>query len=150
MPGWRLGVLAGRPDVVQAALQVKSNLDSGQYLPIQIGAAEALSTGSAWHEERNATLRAAARGRRGAASYTRLRTPWLGSPGSSSGRHYRRALAPQRLSPTKYWTGRACSFRPGTVFGPAGEGFVRLSLCASEDVLREAIALASRSQTAAA
>lgn len=138
MPGWRLGVLAGRPDVVQAALQVKSNLDSGQYLPLQVGAAEALATPDEWHAERNATLV-----RRRTVGEALLRSlgcePVAGQSGIfvwaqlPEGTNSAEAFADEVLDRTGVF------LPPGTVFGPGGEGFIRLSLCASEEVLRAAI-----------
>ncbi len=147
MPGWRLGVLAGRPDVVQAALQVKSNLDSGQYLPIQFGAVEALVTPDGWHDERNATLR-----RRRVVGEELLRGLGCEPVPGQSGIFVWAALPDGRASAEEFadevldTTGLFVP--PGTVFGPAGEGFVRLSLCASEDLLRDAIARVRASQTA--
>ncbi len=143
MPGWRLGVLAGNPSVVQAALNVKSNLDSGQYLPIQRGAVEALATTDAWHEERNQTLR-----RRRVLGEELLRAlgcsavagqsglfVWAALPASASSAE---AFADEVLDRTGLF------LPPGTVFGPGGEGFMRLSLCASEAMLTDAIERASR------
>lgn len=53
MAGWRVGLLAASSEVINAVLRVKSNVDSGMFLPIQKGAAAALATSTPWHEERN-------------------------------------------------------------------------------------------------
>ena len=161
MPGWRLGVLAGRAEVVQAALQVKSNLDSGQYLPVQRGAAEALSTPWSWHAARNATLRerraigerllgalgcAVPADQAGLFVWARLPDGETGQgrgrrPGESADAE---AFADDLLD-------RAGLFLPpGTVFGPGGEGHIRLSLCAPVEVLNAALARVNAAEAVAA
>lgn len=57
MAGWRIGVVSGHEEVIDCIAQVKSNVDSGMFLPIQIGAIEALKNPKSWHEDRNATYR---------------------------------------------------------------------------------------------
>jgi len=53
MAGWRVGMFCGSKEIVNAVLQVKSNVDSGMFLAVQKGAEAALGAPSAWHEERN-------------------------------------------------------------------------------------------------
>ncbi|MEE4177430.1 MAG: aminotransferase class I/II-fold pyridoxal phosphate-dependent enzyme [Bacteroides sp.] len=53
MAGWRIGMLAGQEDYIQAVLKVKSNMDSGMFRPLQMAAAEALAAPDAWYEEMN-------------------------------------------------------------------------------------------------
>jgi LL-diaminopimelate aminotransferase len=55
MAGWRVGMFLGAKEIVNAVLQVKSNVDSGMFLPVQKGAAAALAIDQSWHEERNKT-----------------------------------------------------------------------------------------------
>ena len=42
MAGWRVGVAAGNSTAIGALLQIKSNVDSGIFLPIQDAAVTAL------------------------------------------------------------------------------------------------------------
>ena len=137
MPGWRLGVLAGRADVVTAALTVKSNLDSGQFRPLQAGATAALDAERAWHARRDARIaerRCFATDLLGALG---CRVPenqhglfvWAQLPEGASGAE---AFADRLLDEAGVF------LPPGTVFGPGGEGHCRLSLCSPLDVLREA------------
>ena len=138
MPGWRLGVLAGRPDVVHAALQVKSNLDSGQFRPVQAGAVAALATPWAWHAAQLAEI--AARRRLGGELLGRLGCEVVGE---QSGLFVWARLPTGFGEGSEAFCDRVLEqsgvfFPPGTVFGPRGEGFVRLSLCSPRDVLAEA------------
>lgn len=142
MPGWRLGVLAGRADVLHAALQVKSNLDSGQFRPVQAGAAAALATPWPWHATQLAEI----------AQRRSIGERLLESLGCEVpvGQHGLFIWAALPTGPFAHDSEGFCDavldatgvfFPPGTVFGPGGEGYVRLSLCSPREVLTEALAL---------
>ncbi len=53
MAGWRVGMLAGNADYIKSVLQVKSNMDSGMFKPIQSAASEALLSGNQWYNDIN-------------------------------------------------------------------------------------------------
>lgn len=53
MQGFRIGMVGGHKALIQALLQVKSNYDSGMYLPVQEAAIEALSLGKDWYDKNN-------------------------------------------------------------------------------------------------
>ena len=53
LAGARVGLVAGKKEYIDTILKVKSNVDSGMYLPLQEAAIAALSNDSAWHEARN-------------------------------------------------------------------------------------------------
>ena len=53
MAGWRMGVLASNEQFVQWVLRVKSNVDSGQFRPMQMAAIKALDTPKQWHDNMN-------------------------------------------------------------------------------------------------
>ncbi len=53
MAGWRIGWVAGQKPYIDAILQIKSNVDSGVFKPLQLAAAEAFSNSAQWHSERN-------------------------------------------------------------------------------------------------
>lgn len=57
MAGWRIGMLLGKKEYVDALLRVKSNIDSGMFQGLQKAAIQALSLDEAWHEERNDTYK---------------------------------------------------------------------------------------------
>lgn len=53
MAGWRIGVVLGHQDYIANILKVKSNVDSGMYLPLQLAAIEALKSPKSWYEDLN-------------------------------------------------------------------------------------------------
>ena len=139
MAGWRVGLLAGRADVIADVLRFKSNMDSGMFLPVQQAAVAALALGHDWFADLNATYRA-----RRALVVELLRA--LGC-----------APAPGQVGlfiwapvPAGFADGYALSdavladarvfITPGGIFGSNGLGYVRASLCQPESVLREALA----------
>ncbi|MFK8057025.1 MAG: pyridoxal phosphate-dependent aminotransferase [Saprospiraceae bacterium] len=138
MAGWRLGVLAGRADVINAALQVKSNLDSGQFRPVQRGATAALATPYAWHTTQRKEL----------LERRTMGEQLLASIGCTvpSGQHglFVWANIPAHLAESEGFCDSLLDatgvfIPPGTVFGDAGEKFLRLSLCSPKPVLAEAL-----------
>ena len=50
MSGWRVGMVLGNPDFINAILKVKSNMDSGMFYGIQKGAIEALQSQQSWFD----------------------------------------------------------------------------------------------------
>ena len=135
MPGWRVAMLASNPRFVKWILEVKSNIDSGQFRPVMLAAAQALDAPDAWYRENNRLL---AERRQVAASIMQAiqatcRYPqsgfflWGSLPGDD------RQLVDARLSHA-----RVC-ITPGFIFGNNGRGHVRVSLCCSTGRLREAL-----------
>ena len=57
MPGWRMAMLASNAQFVQWILKVKSNIDSGQFKPMQYAAVEALSAKKEWYDNMNRVYR---------------------------------------------------------------------------------------------
>lgn len=53
MAGWRVGMLLGPSKLIEAVTKIKTNMDSGMFIPIQEGAIEALNTDDTWYEENN-------------------------------------------------------------------------------------------------
>ncbi|MCL4163658.1 UNVERIFIED_CONTAM: hypothetical protein GTU68_046718 [Idotea baltica] len=147
MAGWRVGMLAGRADYIQTVLRVKSNMDSGMFLPIQQAAIEALSNGYKWHEERNEAYR----GRREqvwkilkllGCTFQTSQTGmfiWAKIPNNSpSGEHF----SEQILNECGVF------ITPGFIFGTAGEQYIRISLCTPASRLEEATTRISKFQLA--
>ncbi|MBN2503684.1 MAG: aminotransferase class I/II-fold pyridoxal phosphate-dependent enzyme [Anaerolineales bacterium] len=138
MAGWRTGALVGNQDAIQTLSRLKTNVDSGHFRPILEAAAACLEElDKEWIAERNAILQR----RRDVVvdGLENLGIPvqspqgalyiWCPvPPGQRSGAFVLRLLEEAHVS-----------FAPGTVFGAQGEGYMRISLTASEEQLHEAI-----------
>ncbi|MBI3099502.1 MAG: aminotransferase class I/II-fold pyridoxal phosphate-dependent enzyme [Planctomycetes bacterium] len=137
MTGWRIGWAAGRAEVVSALRDLKANLDSGPYMPIQHAAAEALRSGDA----EAAKIRAMYRRRRDTAVAGLRRLGWEVTPPPAT--FYLWGPVPLRAGSTEF--ARRCLeeahvvVTPGNGFGPSGEGYFRIALTVPEARLREAI-----------
>lgn len=138
MAGWRLGMAVGNAEAVAALGQVKSNIDSGIFQPIQEAGVEALSLDPAWIAERNLVyaerMEIVLEGVRSAGMQAaRPRATlyiWAPVPAGSSSERFGLALLNEA----------GVAVAPGSFFGPAGEGYVRVSVTASTVQLREAMA----------
>ena len=53
MAGWRVGMLLGKEAFINTVLKFKSNMDSGMFLPVQMGAVEALKNPPLWYSDLN-------------------------------------------------------------------------------------------------
>ena len=128
MAGWRVGVLCGAKDRIDEVLRFKSNMDSGMFLPVQLAAAKALSLDKSWYHEVNEVYKS----RRGKASEL---LELLGCTFSLD----QVGMFLWARIPEGYADGFELSDRilqrsrvfitPGGIFGSAGEGFLRISLC---------------------
>jgi LL-diaminopimelate aminotransferase len=138
MAGWRVGMLLGSPALVDAVLQVKSNVDSGMFLPIQAGAIAALKRPSAWHSERNrvyAERRHLVRQIFDALGFTYAKDQvglfvWAKAPGT---------IPDVAAFVDRLLTEAHVFLTPGQIFGSNGSSFARSSLCAQTSVLEEAL-----------
>lgn len=137
IPGWRVGMLAGRKEYLQAVLRVKSNMDSGMFLGIQEGAVAALKLGREWFDQNNAiyaTRRELVWQLAESMGLTILKQPggmfvWTKVPdGLEALDMVDRLLYEKHIFVT-----------PGMIFGSAGEGYIRFSLCVTEENILEAI-----------
>lgn len=138
MAGWRVGMLVGNYDLVSAVLKVKSNMDSGMFYGIQKGAIEALKCSDMWFVSLNSVYE------------QRRELIWKLAEGlnctfekDTTGMFVWAKLPPHLKS--EEFTDLVLKeysifITPGTVFGSNGEGYVRFSLCASEEIIKEAIA----------
>ena len=148
MSGWRIGMVAGDRELVAQVLKVKSQMDSGMFKPLQLAAVEALAQGPEWFRELNAGY--ARRRALAGAIFDTLGVRY--DPASSGLFLWGRvaadnpfaALTPdpgktpgERVSDTLLY--RAGIFlTPGFIFGKNGENYIRISLCAKEEVLKKA------------
>ena len=138
MPGWRMAMLASNAQFVQWILKVKSNIDSGQFKPMQYAAVEALSAKKEWYDNMNRVYRS----RRDLAGQI-MRTLgceydenqvgmflWGRIPDSAESGE---AIANKVLYEANVF------LTPGFIFGSRGERYIRISLCCKNETLEEAL-----------
>lgn len=138
MAGWRVGMLLSNPEFVSYVLRVKSNIDSGQSLPIINGAIAAMQSGPEWYAELNTVYSR----RHEIASRIMDALGCHCLPGRQGlflwGRIPDNATDSENFA--DYVLDKARVFIvPGTVFGSAGQRYVRLSLCEPENILKQAL-----------
>ena len=139
MPGWRVGMLATNATFVQWILKIKSNIDSGTFRPLQLAAAKAYSNSGEWHEQANYTTY---RNRRLLAE--KIMTTLGCSFDSDQVGMFLWGRIPSHYSNVEELTEKALHearvfITPGFIFGSNGERYIRISLCAKEDKLQEAL-----------
>ncbi len=139
MPGWRVGMCVSNRQFIQWILKVKSNIDSGTFRGIQLAAAEAYNNSDAWH--RQANIETYRRRRRLAeAIMQELDCEYGGDQVGMFlwGRIPDRYATAEEL--TEKVLHRARVFiTPGFIFGSNGERYVRISLCAKDEKMEEAL-----------
>ena len=138
MAGWRIGMLVGAKEKIDDVLRFKSNMDSGMFLPLQLAAAKALELGQEWHDEVNKVYK----GRR-AKVFELLELLGCSFDEKQAG------LFVWASIPSHYKDGYELSDKilheanvfitPGGIFGSAGDKYVRVSLCTTEEKIEEAI-----------
>ena len=139
MAGWRMGMLASNPTMIECILKVKSNIDSGQFRPMMLAAVKGLEADKSWYDTLNATYarrRAVAEEVMTALGCTFDPTQrglflWGRIADSESGSE---AVADRALYESRVFV------TPGFIFGSNGDRYIRISLCATEEKLREALA----------
>ncbi|WP_143960044.1 pyridoxal phosphate-dependent aminotransferase [Litoribacter populi] len=139
IPGWRVGMVAGKKEFLQAILQVKSNMDSGMFLGIQKGAVAALNLGEEWFDEQNKQYEA-----RRALVWKLAERLNLSYEKDTAGMFvWAWARVPQgtdALELTDWLLKEKQIFvAPGSIFGSGGKEYIRFSLCTPEDQILEAI-----------
>lgn len=138
MAGWRIGWVAGRKEYVDSVLKVKSNMDSGMFLGLQHAAVEALSNGEEWFTNLNRLYST-----RKKIACSLLERLGCSFSNSQSGL-FVWAKAPDRISDVEKWIdeilyGTKVFITPGFIFGDAGNRYIRVSLCCTEQMFQEAL-----------
>ncbi|RDC65101.1 pyridoxal phosphate-dependent aminotransferase [Adhaeribacter pallidiroseus] len=138
MAGWRVGMVLGQKDYIDAIIAVKSNLDSGMFLPVQQAAIAALKNPESWHAERNAVYR-----RRRELIYQLLDLLGCKYATEATGM-FVWARVPDDIADVEDFLNsilyEAYVFlTPGKIFGSNGERYVRVSVCATEENINQAI-----------
>ena len=138
MPGWRMAMLASNALFVQWILKVKSNVDSGQFRPMQSAVIEALKAGKDWYDGMNRVYR--------------RRRDLAGQIMETLGCTYDKRQVGMFLwgrIPNHVKSGEVMADKvlyeanvfitPGFIFGSAGDRYVRISLCCKDELLGAAL-----------
>ena len=138
MPGWRIGMIAANPTFISWILKVKSNIDSGMYRAMQLAAVKALDAEANWYEGNNANYRA----RRATAEAI------MDALGCTYDEHqvgmFLWGRIPDHYADVEELTERVLHearvfIVPGFIFGSNGSRYIRISLCAKNERLNEAL-----------
>jgi aspartate/methionine/tyrosine aminotransferase len=138
MAGWRVGMVLGNATFLEAVLKVKSNIDSGMLYGIQKGAIEALKLGKYWFESQNAVYAK----RRNLIFKLAEKLQCTFDKNSVGLFVWAKLPEDTQLSEEfidKVLLEKHIFITPGTIFGSNGEGYIRFSLCVTEEKIQEAI-----------
>lgn len=139
MPGWRVGMLATNAEFIQWILKVKSNIDSGTFRAIQLAAATAFDNDDAWHQAYNVDLYQ----RRRHLAEEIMTTLGCTFDENQVGM-FLWGRIPEEMSDSEIITEKVLHearvfITPGFIFGENGRRYIRISLCAKEEKLAEAL-----------
>ena len=139
MPGWRVGMLSTNAKFIRWILKVKSNIDSGTFRPLQLAAAKALENDAEWHDEANVQVYA----RRRALAEEIMRTLNCTFDPKQVGM-FLWGRIPDSYQDVEELTEKVLHearvfITPGFIFGSNGKRYIRISLCAKEDKIAEAL-----------
>lgn len=139
MPGWRVGMLATNSEFVQWILKIKSNIDSGMFRPLQLAAVQAYNNSEEWHEEANINVYSRRR---------KLAEDIMKELGCEFDEKQVGMFLWGRIPDTytnveelteKVLHKARVFITPGFIFGSNGSRYIRISLCAKEEKLLEAL-----------
>lgn len=138
MAGWRMGMLSGSKENINHVLKVKSNMDSGMFYGIQQGAIAALQQPQSWFDHINAIYKerreqvwklaevmGCAFSRDNSGMFVWAKLP--------DGHNDSERFIDQLLHEKHIF------LAPGTIFGSAGQGYIRFSLCIDKGQIVEAL-----------
>ena len=139
MSGWRVGMCITNAQFIQWIMKVKSNIDSGTFRGIQLAAAEALNNSEEWHRTYNIE------------TYARRRQ-WAEKIMDVLGCTYDKRQVgmflwgkiPEKYADVEELTERVLHearvfITPGFIFGSNGARYIRISLCAKEEKIQQAL-----------
>ncbi len=137
MAGWRVGMVLGHQEYLHQILKVKSNMDSGMFLPIQEAAIAAMAEEDAWHDQRNQRYL-----QRRLLAWRLMDTLGFSYKQDCAGM-FVWARAPESVTDVTAFLDQLLDqtgvfLTPGRLFGQNGSRYARVSLCASDLQLQEA------------
>ena len=138
MAGWRIGMLIGKKEWIDIVLKFKSNMDSGMFRPLQLGAVEALNNPPKWFSDLNEIYRE--RQKVVFKIMEKLNCTFQKDQGG---------MFVWAKIPSNYKDGFTLSdevlyekdvfLTPGGIFGSQGDQFIRISLCNKIEVLEKSL-----------
>jgi aspartate/methionine/tyrosine aminotransferase len=140
MPGWRIGLLSTNAQFIQWILKVKTNIDSGTFRALQLAAADALTNSTEeWHREMNVRIYA---NRRSIAEEIMTALGCSFDPLQTG--MFLWGRIPEEIANVEDLTERVLHearvfITPGFIFGSNGNRYIRISLCAKDEQMREAL-----------
>ena len=137
MAGWRVGMVLGSAENIASILQVKSNMDSGMFYGIQQGAIAALQSDVNWFKNLNTVYE-----KRRVIAW-KIADALNCTYDKNTAGLFVWAKLPKGKVATEVTDDLLYKFNvflaPGTIFGSNGEGYIRISLCVTEEVLSEVL-----------
>lgn len=137
MAGWRIGFAVGNKEYIANILKVKSNIDSGMFLPLQLGAVSALSESKEWFKLLNKEYQ------------KRRELVWILADklNCKFSKNTAGMFVWAKISSTnnskkfvdKLLNEKDIFVAPGVIFGSNGEGYIRISLCNTIENIKKAI-----------
>ena len=139
MPGWRVGWISTNAQFIQWILKVKSNVDSGMFRPLQLAATQAFHNSDEWHKEYNRALYA----NRRAVAEEIMKVMGCTFDPTQVGM-FLWGRIPDTYDNVEELTEKILHeakvfLTPGFIFGSNGNRYVRISLCAKDEQLKEAL-----------
>ena len=139
MPGWRVGMCLANATFIQWIMKIKSNVDSGTFRGIQLAAAEALHNDAEWHHEANIETYSRRR------KYAEQIMDVLGCTyDKNQVGMFLWGKIPEKYADVEDLTEKVLHearvfITPGFIFGSNGKRYIRISLCAKEDKIQQAL-----------
>jgi LL-diaminopimelate aminotransferase len=140
MPGWRVAMIVGNKDYISWMFKIQSNIENGTFRGIQLAAAEAFNTNSAeWHRENNIENY---RRRRIIAEDIMKVLACTFDPKQVG--MFLWGKIPDHYADVEDLTEAVLHkarvfITPGFIFGNNGKRYIRISLCAKDDKMKEAL-----------
>jgi aspartate/methionine/tyrosine aminotransferase len=135
MPGWRIGMAASNKQFIEWILRVKSNMDSGMFRALQMAAVEALNLPDEWYANMNRTYAA----RKALAEAIMQKVGATVQSGQVGLFLWGKVEGKGVEICDKVLYNAKVFITPGIIFGSNGENYIRISLCANEETLKEAL-----------
>lgn len=140
MPGWRVAMMIGNSQFISWMFKIQSNIENGTFRGIQLAAAEAFNTNSAeWHRENNIENY---RRRRVIAEDIMRALGCTFDPAQVGmflwGRIPDKYKDVEELTEAVLHRARVF-ITPGFIFGNNGRRYIRISLCAKDENMKEAL-----------